>query len=88
MARDLRCSERMDLIARVARNLLGMVSTGEARLKHVTRCPEPIGVKTIEPIESRENHAAIELEREMGFTPTPYPGDATLMLVQRTLGTD
>lgn len=57
-------------------------------LKHVTRYAESIYVKTIESIEMRENHAAIELEREMGFTATSYPGDATLMLVQRTLGTN
>ena len=57
-------------------------------LKHVTRYAESIGVKTIESIESRENYAAIELEREMGFTATSYPGDPTLMLLQRTLGTD
>ena len=57
-------------------------------LKHVTRYAQAIGVKTIESIESRENYAAIELEREMGFTATSYPGDPTLMLLQRTLGTD
>ena len=56
--------------------------------KHVTGYAEFIDVKPIESIELRENHAAIELEREMGFTATTYPGDATPMLVQRTLGTD
>ncbi len=61
---------------------------GWEMLKHVTRHAESIGLKTIESIELRENHAAIELEREMGFTATSYPGDSTLMLLQRTLGTD
>ena len=61
---------------------------GWEMLKHVTRHAESIGVKIIESIESRDNHAAIELEREMGFTVTSYPGDATLMLLQRTLGTE
>ena len=61
---------------------------GWEMLKHVTRHAESIGVKIIESIESRENRAAIELEREMGFTATSYPGDPTLMLLQRTLGTD
>jgi GNAT superfamily N-acetyltransferase len=54
-------------------------------LAHVARFAEAKGVKTLESIESRENHAAIELERDMGFTASSYPGDATLMLVQRQL---
>jgi GNAT superfamily N-acetyltransferase len=59
---------------------------GWEMLAHVARFAESIGVQTLESIEARENHAAIELEREMGFTATSYPGDATLMLVQRKLG--
>jgi N-acetylglutamate synthase-like GNAT family acetyltransferase len=55
-------------------------------LEHVARFAEERGVKTLEAVESRDHHAAIELEREMGFTATSYPGDATLMLVQRRLG--
>jgi N-acetylglutamate synthase-like GNAT family acetyltransferase len=54
-------------------------------LAHVAHFAEAKGVKTLEAIESRDHHAAIELEREMGFTATSYPGDATLMLVQRRL---
>jgi len=44
------------------------------------------GIETIESIESRENRAAIELEREMGFTVTTDRDDPTLVLVQRKLG--
>ncbi len=55
-------------------------------LRHVARHAEAIGVKTLESVESRDSHAALELERDMGFTAKAYPGDATLMLVQRTLG--
>ncbi|QTD55796.1 GNAT family N-acetyltransferase [Parasphingorhabdus cellanae] len=40
------------------------------------------GIKKLQSIESRQNHAAIELEREMGFTAKSYPGDATLMLLE------
>ncbi len=40
------------------------------------------GIKKLQSIESRENYAAIELEREMGFTAKSYPGDATLMLLE------
>ncbi|AJP74331.1 GNAT family N-acetyltransferase [Sphingomonas hengshuiensis] len=54
-------------------------------LAYVARVAEAKGVKTLESIESRENHAAIELEREMGFTAEPYPDDSTLVLVRRTL---
>jgi N-acetylglutamate synthase-like GNAT family acetyltransferase len=54
-------------------------------LTHVARFAEAKGVTTLESVESRDHHAAIELEREMGFIATSYPGDATLMLVQRTL---
>ena len=54
-------------------------------LAHVARFAEAKGVKTLESVESREHHAAIELELEMGFTATSYPGDASLVLVQRTL---
>lgn len=54
-------------------------------LAHIARFAEAKGVKTLESIESHENHAAIELEREMGFTVEPYPGDSTLVLVRRRL---
>jgi GNAT superfamily N-acetyltransferase len=55
-------------------------------LSHIARFAEAKGVKVLESIESTDNHAAIELEREMGFTAAPYPGDATLVLVSRKLG--
>lgn len=43
------------------------------------------GLKTIESIESRNNHEAIEVERNMGFAVSSYPGDNTLVLVSKTL---
>ncbi len=55
-------------------------------LAHIARYAEAKGVKVLESVESCENHAAIELEREMGFTAVSYPGDASLMLVSRKLG--
>jgi GNAT superfamily N-acetyltransferase len=54
-------------------------------LEHAAHFAEAQGVRTLQSIESRNNHAAIELEREMGFTARSYPGDATLMLVERLL---
>jgi len=54
-------------------------------LKHVAEFAESLGVATLQSIESNDNHAAIELEREMGFTARTYPGDHTLTLVERKL---
>ncbi len=54
-------------------------------LAHIAVFAESKGVKVLESIESQQNHAAIELEREMGFTAETYEGDATLVLVSRRL---
>jgi N-acetylglutamate synthase-like GNAT family acetyltransferase len=54
-------------------------------LSHVARYAEAKGLKTLEAIESRDHHVAIDMEREMGFVVKPYPGDPTLALVQRRL---
>ncbi|MGB5078844.1 MAG: GNAT family N-acetyltransferase [Sphingorhabdus sp.] len=59
---------------------------GWEMLAHVAAQAEAMGVKTLESIESRDNHAAIDLERDMGFTSTAYPGDNSLLLLQRKLG--
>lgn len=54
-------------------------------LEQVARFAAAKGVRTLEAIESRDNHQAIELEREMGFEALPYPGDSSLVLVRATL---
>lgn len=54
-------------------------------LEHVARWAKARGIRRLESIESRENHQAIELEREMGFRAEEYPGDATLILLQADL---
>jgi GNAT superfamily N-acetyltransferase len=54
-------------------------------LAHVARYAEAKGVEVLESIESRDNHAAIGLERDMGFTAESYPGDPTLVLLRRKL---
>lgn len=56
-------------------------------LGYIARYADDHDIETIESIESRENRAAIELEREMGFTVTTDSDDPTLVLVQRKLGT-
>ncbi|HET9427003.1 MAG TPA: GNAT family N-acetyltransferase [Allosphingosinicella sp.] len=58
---------------------------GWALLDYVARQAEQKGIKLIESIESRDNVEAISLEKEMGFTATNYPGDATLVLLQKKL---
>jgi len=54
-------------------------------LRHVVRYAQARGVTTLESIESRENHEAIELEREQGFVAAPYPEDQTLILIRKDL---
>lgn len=54
-------------------------------LEHVADYAEAKGLTTIRSIESAANHAAIDMERQMGFVSAPYPGDATLVLVERQL---
>lgn len=56
-------------------------------LEHVARLAKAKGIETLESIEAHDHHEAIEMEREMGFTASPYPGDATLVLLQAKLGT-
>jgi GNAT superfamily N-acetyltransferase len=52
-------------------------------LRHVARYAEAKGVKALESIESRENHEAIELEKEQGFVAHAFPDDATLVLIRK-----
>ena len=54
-------------------------------LDYIARVARLKGVATIGSIESRDNLAAISLEREMGFTVQPYPDDSTLVLVSMQL---
>ena len=55
-------------------------------LEHVARLAEAKGIETLESIEARDHHEAIEMEREMGFIASPAPDDATLILLQVKLG--
>ena len=42
------------------------------------------GVRRVISIESRENHAAIELEREKGFTPEACDDDPSVVILSKT----
>ncbi|MEO5865681.1 MAG: GNAT family N-acetyltransferase [Sphingomonas sp.] len=54
---------------------------GWTLLDHVSHFAKARGIKTLQSIESRENHQAIELEREMGFSVAALPGDPTTVIV-------
>lgn len=43
------------------------------------------GVRRVIAIEDRDNRAAIELERESGFSPEPLDGDPALVVLSKTL---
>lgn len=55
-------------------------------LEQAARVARALGYRQLQSIESRDNRAAIDLEKEMGFEILPYPGDPTLLLVRADLG--
>ena len=57
---------------------------GWTLLEFLSAQAEHRGVRRVIAIESRENHAAIELEREKGFTPEPFDGDPTMVVLSKT----
>jgi len=54
-------------------------------VEHIMRYAAAEGIETVESIESRDNHAAIALEREAGFVAMPIKDDPTQVLVRRTV---
>jgi N-acetylglutamate synthase-like GNAT family acetyltransferase len=54
-------------------------------LEYVAAQEKAKGIRRLQSIETRENHEAIELERQMGFKATSYPGDASLILLELDL---
>lgn len=57
---------------------------GWAMLDFLAQQARARGCRRVISIESRSNHAAIELEREKGFVPEAFPGDPTLVVLSRT----
>lgn len=51
-------------------------------LKYIIAQEKRKGVKKLQSIESRENHEAIALERQMGFKASSDPGDASLVRLE------
>lgn len=58
---------------------------GWTLLDFVARDAAARGIGILESVECRDNRAAIAIEKEMGFTASPYPHDTTLTLVSKTL---
>ena len=82
----LACDTQMDtaeIAVSVCSNYKGK-GVGWALLDLLGQEAEKRGVRRVISIESRDNHAAIELEREKGFTPEPFDGDATLVILSKT----
>ncbi len=58
---------------------------GWALLDMLAEAAQRRGLRRVIAIEDRENHAAIELEREKGFVPHGVDGDPTLVMLEKTL---
>ncbi|WHO38428.1 GNAT family N-acetyltransferase [Sphingobium sp. AP49] len=56
---------------------------GWTLLDHAAAVAQQWGVRKLRSIESRENHAAIALEREQGFSVSAIEDDPTLLLLER-----
>lgn len=54
-------------------------------LSYLSKVAQAKGVKVLESIEQRDNHAAIELERHMGFTTESDPDDPALVIVRKKI---
>lgn len=54
-------------------------------LEHVSHYARFEGIEILEAVACRENCAVMELEKKLGFTARPLPGESTLMLLQQRL---
>ena len=59
---------------------------GWTLLAHMAQVARSLGFARLRSIESHANHAALEVERALGFTTSEYEGDATMVLVEKALG--
>ena len=55
-------------------------------LRHICNFAETKGVKVVESLEDRQNHEAIEIEREQGFEVDECPDDVRLVVLRKRLG--
>lgn len=54
-------------------------------LKHALTYARAVGVKIVESVETADNHPALDLEREMGFSIRPVPDDHGLRVAERAI---
>ncbi len=57
----------------------------EALLTHAAQAAKARGIKKLQSIESRENHAGIALENKLGFSAHGIEGDPMLVLLEARL---
>lgn len=58
---------------------------GWALLRHARELASSRGIRTLQSIESRANHDALEVERAQGFHVRDLPGDPGLVMVEAQL---
>ncbi|MDE1918106.1 MAG: GNAT family N-acetyltransferase [Sphingomonadales bacterium] len=81
----LACDEQLDT-AEVAVSVQAAYrgkGVGWAMLGLLAQEAQRRGVRRVLSIESRDNHAAIELEREKGFVPEAVEGDPSLVILSK-----
>ncbi|MBN9453353.1 MAG: GNAT family N-acetyltransferase [Bosea sp.] len=54
-------------------------------LRHICEFAEGKGLKSVESLEDRQNHEAIEIEREQGFEIDECPDDVRLVVLRKSL---
>lgn len=77
-------TERAEVAVSVRSDLKGM-GLSWSLLEHTLAYARAVGVKVVESIEAADNLAALDLEREMGFTVRSLPDDHGLRLAERAL---
>lgn len=60
---------------------------GWTLLAHVANLAAARGIKALESLESRDNHAAIEVEEDLGFVAEPVPDEPAVVRLSKRLTT-
>lgn len=77
-------TERAEVAVSVRSDLKGQ-GLSWSLLKHALAYARAVGVKVVESIETADNHPALDLEREMGFSIRPVSDDHGLRLAERAV---
>ncbi|MCB2083764.1 MAG: GNAT family N-acetyltransferase [Sphingomonadaceae bacterium] len=77
--------DKAEIAVSIRSDYKGM-GVGWAMLDLLGQEAERRGVREVIAIEDRDNHAAIELEREKGFVPRGFDGDPHLVVLSKTFG--